>query len=288
MDVAQIDRLQFAFTVMFHYLFPIGTMGLAPFIAWYTWRAYRTGSERDAQASIFWTKIFAINFAIGVVTGIPMEFQFGTNWATFSEKSGSVIGQPLAMEGATRSSSSRSSSACCSTGARSCRRCCTRSRRSACGLGSWLSGYFIVVTDAWMQHPVGYVEQNGRIVLRSLRDVLLSDYAIWQYAHVMTSALLAGGFIVAGIGAFYVLARRDEAMGREFVRTGTIVALVASLAVIFPTGGRNADAVTKYQPVKLAAMEGLFESEKGAPMAIIGMPDPQDKKLIDPILVPDL
>ena len=88
MDVAQIDRLQFAFTVMFHYLFPIGTMGLAPFIAWYTWRAYRTGSERDAQASIFWTKIFAINFAIGVVTGIPMEFQFGTNWATFSEKSG--------------------------------------------------------------------------------------------------------------------------------------------------------------------------------------------------------
>ena len=99
MDVVLIDRLQFAFTVMFHYLFPIGTMGLAPFVAWYTWRAATTGSELDARSAKFWTKIFTINFAAGVVTGIPMEFQFGTNWANFSAKSGSVIGQPLAMEG---------------------------------------------------------------------------------------------------------------------------------------------------------------------------------------------
>jgi len=99
MDVAVADRLQFAFTIMFHYLFPIATMGLAPFIAWFAWRGSK-GDAEAARAAAFWTKIFAVNFAAGVVTGIPMEFQFGTNWAPFSAKTGGVIGQPLAMEGA--------------------------------------------------------------------------------------------------------------------------------------------------------------------------------------------
>ena len=99
MDTAIADRLQFAFTIMFHYLFPIGTMGIAPFIVWYTYRALRTNNEVDRAASRFWTHLFTINFAAGVVTGIPMEFQFGTNWARFSALTGSVIGQPLALEG---------------------------------------------------------------------------------------------------------------------------------------------------------------------------------------------
>jgi cytochrome d ubiquinol oxidase subunit I len=98
-DTVVADRLQFAFTVMFHYLFPIGTMGLAPFVAWYTVKAARTGDADAAKSARFWTKIFAVNFAAGVVTGIPMEFQFGTNWAAFSARTGEVIGQPLAMEG---------------------------------------------------------------------------------------------------------------------------------------------------------------------------------------------
>jgi cytochrome d ubiquinol oxidase subunit I len=98
-DVVLADRLQFAFTLMFHYLFPIGTMGLAPFIAWYNYRELKTGEQRYGKAARFWTKIFAVNFAVGVVTGIPMEFQFGTNWAVFSAKTGSVIGQPLMIEG---------------------------------------------------------------------------------------------------------------------------------------------------------------------------------------------
>src|SRR5215469_1793384 len=97
MDLATADRLQFAFTIMFHYLFPIGTMGLAPFVAWFVFRAAR-GDAEAARIASFLTKIFAINFAAGVVTGIPMEFQFGTNWAAFADRSGSVIGQPLGLE----------------------------------------------------------------------------------------------------------------------------------------------------------------------------------------------
>ena len=155
-------------------------------------------------------------------------------------------------------------------------------------LGSWLSGYFIVVTDAWMQHPVGYRVAGNRIEMADLKAVLLNDFALWQYAHVLCAALVAGGFIVAGVGAYYVLAKRDLEYGRRFLRAGVVFALVFSLVTIFPTGDRNGSDVTRYQPVKLAAMEGLFRSEKDAPLAIIGMPEAKEHRLIDPILVPDI
>ncbi len=287
-DLLLADRVQFAFTVMFHYLFPIGTMGLAPFIAWYTWRASR-GDAEAAKIATFWTKIFAVNFAIGVVTGIPMEFQFGTNWAAFSAKAGSVVGQPLAMEGlfafflesiflgvllygrATVSSRLYTLSAV------------------MVWIGSLLSGFFIVATDAWMQHPVGYrIASDGRIELSSLWLVLTNAYAWWQYAHVLAGAMIAGGAIVAGIGAYYVLSRREDAYGKRFVRAGVMTLAVFSIIAIFPTGDRNSADVTAYQPIKLAAMEGLFQSKDGAPLAIIGMPDLQHRMLIAPVFVPNV
>jgi cytochrome d ubiquinol oxidase subunit I len=218
-----------------------------------------------------------------------MEFQFGTNWAAFSSTSGSVIGQPLALEsiyafflesvflGILLYGKRRVSSAWYTASA------------VCVWLGSWLSGYFIVAADAWMQHPVGYrLTSDGTIELQNLAAVMLSPFARWQFAHVLTGAVLAGGFIVAGIGAYYVLARGDDPIGRRFVRAGAIVAFIASCAVIFPTGDRNGADVTAYQPVKLAAMEGLFASTRGAPLAIIGMPDDVHRKLMDPVFVPDL
>jgi len=288
MDIAVADRLQFAFTIMFHYLFPIGTMGLAPFIAWFTWRGAK-GDAEAAAAAAFWTKIFAINFAAGVVTGMPMEFQFGTNWAAFSAKTGGVIGQPLAMEGAFAFFLESIFLGILLYGkARVSPRAHAFAASMVC-LGSWLSGFFIVATDAWMQHPVGYaVAAGGRIEMASLWAVLTSPFALWQYAHVMTAALLAGGFIVAGIGAYYLLSDRDHAIGRRFVRAGTIVGAICSVLVVFPTGDRNGNDIATYQPVKLAAMEGLFKSTKGAPLAIVGMPDTRDRSLLDPIFVPDL
>jgi cytochrome bd ubiquinol oxidase subunit I len=289
MDPVLADRLQFAFTVMFHYLFPIGTMGLAPFVAAYTWKAARDFDEESGRIARFWTKIFAINFATGVVTGIPMEFQFGTNWAAFSRRGGSVIGQPLAMEGMIAFFLES-----IFLGVLLYRRRGLPSMFQAWAavfvcIGSWLSGYFIVATDAWMQHPVGYtLGPNGTIELANIWALLFSPFLVWQYAHVLMAALVAGSFIVAGIGAYYVLARRDVAIGRRFVRVGTIAGLIFSVLVIFPTGDRNGTDVTIYQPVKLAAMEGLFETTHGAPLAIIGMPDTQTNTLIDPILVPSI
>jgi cytochrome d ubiquinol oxidase subunit I len=288
-DAILVDRIQFAFTIMFHYLFPIGTMGLSPFIAWYTVKAVRTGDEHAMHTARFWMKIFTINFAVGVVTGIPMEFQFGTNWAAFSTRAGAVVGQTLAMEslfafflesvflGVFLYGRSYVSPRLYAFSA------------IAVWLGSWLSGYFIVATDAWMQHPVGYaVASNGRIDLTSINAVLLSPFAWWQYTHVMTAALLTGSFVVAGVGAYYVLARRKIEFGRSFVRAGVLAGIFASLIVVFPTGDGNSRDVTNYQPVKLAAMEGLFKTAQGAPLAIIGMPDTQHETLIDPIVVPDV
>ncbi|HMD03363.1 MAG TPA: cytochrome ubiquinol oxidase subunit I, partial [Candidatus Baltobacteraceae bacterium] len=254
----------------------------------FTYRAWRTGDERTAQSAAFWTRIFAVNFVAGVVTGIPMEFQFGTNWAAFSAKAGSVVGQPLAMEGLYAFFLESVFLGILLFGRERVSPALYTASAACVWLGSWLSGYFIVVTDAWMQHPVGYaLLPDGRIEMTSLWSVLNSKFAIWQYAHVIAAALTAGGFIVAGVGAFYLLARRDEGYGHRFLRVGVPVALVASLAVL-GAGDLNGADVTEFQPIKLAAMEGLFESTRNAPLAIIGMPDVANRKLIDPIVVPGM
>ena len=289
MDALLVDRLQFAFTIMFHYLFPITTMGLAPFVAGYTLKAARHPDDKDAaNAAAFWTKIFAINFAIGVVTGIPMEFQFGTNWATFSARSGSVVGQTLALESVYAFFLESVFLGVLLYGKRYVSPGFRAASAVLVALGSWLSGFFIVATNAWMQHPVGYrIGPGGKIELENLATVLLSPFAWWQYLHVLMGALLTGAFLLAGIGAYYLLSGRELALGRRFVRSGVIVAAICSVLTVFPTGDRQGAEVTIYQPEKLSAMEGLFPTERDAPIAIIGMPDTRARRLIDPIDVPD-
>jgi|SRR5580698_8538217 len=286
MGLVIADRLQFAFTVMFHYLFPIGTMGLAPFIALFTYKAQRAGDDQAARIAAFWTRIFAINFAAGIVTGIPMEFQFGTNWGAFSAATGGVIGQPLAMEGIYAFFLESVFLGILLYGKRAVPSVLYVASAFCVWIGAWLSAYFIVVTDAWMQHPVGYALANGRIEMHDLSAVLFQPFAIWQFAHVMCGAMLAGAFIVAGVGAYYLLSLRDEEYGRRLVRAGTIVGIIFGVLTVFPSGDRNGDDVTTYQPIKLAAMEGLFTSAPDAPLALIGMPDAHTKRLIDPIYVP--
>jgi cytochrome d ubiquinol oxidase subunit I len=223
------------------------------------------------------------------VTGIPMEFQFGTNWARFSAQTGAVVGQPLAMEGIFAFFLESVFLGVFLYGRNYVAARLHAASAVLVWIGSWMSGFFIVVVDAWMQHPVGYaIGTDGRIVLTDLGAVLLSPFAWWQFLHAVTGAVLTGSFIVAGVGAFYLLARRDEAYGRIFVRTGVAVGFVFAMLAVFPTGDRNGANVTQYQPAKLAAMEGLFQSQDNAPLAIIGMPDAASHTLIDPIVVPDL
>ncbi|HTO94717.1 MAG TPA: cytochrome ubiquinol oxidase subunit I [Bacteroidota bacterium] len=286
-DALLLHRLQFAFTASYHYLFPQLTMGLGLIIVILKWIALRRRDELYNQAARFWAKIFALNFAVGVVTGIPMEFQFGTNWARFSSYAGGVIGQTLAMEGVFAFFLESSFLGLFLFGER---KLGPRGHFAAAFLvflGSWISGFFIIVTNAWMQHPVGYATgPNGTVQLESFGALLGNPWAFWQYLHNMTGAVVTASFCVASAGAYYLLARRDEAYGRMFLRTGLIAGLVSSVLMAFPTGDAQGKNVAFNQPVTLAAMEGLFQTKEGAPLVLVGQPDMDKKRLDNPLHVP--
>jgi len=285
----EAHRLHFAFTVTFHYLFPQLTMGLALLIVYLKTKALRTGDEHYNRAARFWARIFGINFAIGVVTGIPMEFQFGTNWAEFSKTAGGVIGQTLAMEGVFSFFLESSFLGLFLYGEKRLGRIGHWWSAVLVFVGSWLSGYFIVATDAWMQKPVGYViGPHGEIMLSSFWSLLLNKWAVWQYAHNMLGAVQTGCFVMAGVGAFYLMTKRDEAYGKTFVRTGVLVGAIAACLQLFPTGDMQGKQIAANQPATLAAMEGVFETEEGAPLAILGQPDVEHRKLDNPLKVPKM
>ncbi len=282
-----VHRLHFAFTVTFHYLFPQLTMGLAPLILVLKTMALRRNDESYNRAARFWARIFGINFVLGVVTGIPMEFQFGTNWSHFSRFAGGVIGQTLAMEGVFAFFLESAFLGLFLYGEK---RLGPRGHwwsALAVFLGSWLSGFFIIATDAWMQHPVGYsTGPNGSAQLTSFWALMLNPWAWWQYAHNMSGAVITGAFVMASVGAFYLLWGKCQEYGRIFVRVGVVAALISSVLQVFPTGDGQGRMVALEQPVTLAAMEGLFQTQPGAPIVLVGQPNVEERKIDNPIEVP--
>jgi cytochrome bd ubiquinol oxidase subunit I len=280
-------RVQFAFTIMFHYLFPILTIGLGVLIGVLKSVEFFGGRTEYGHAARFWARIFAITFGAGVITGIPMEFQFGTNWARFSHFAGPVVGQTLFMEGVFAFFAESSFLGVFLLGEGRVRPVVHWLSALMVGCGAVLSGYFIVATDAWMQHPVGYQIVGGRAELTSLWALLTNPYLRWQYPHVVAGSIVTGSMVMAGVGAYYLLSKRDEDFGRLSVRVGVTAGLLFSLTALFPTGAFQAERVSRLQPAKTAAMEGLFKTQRGAPMAISGMPDTDAKRLLDPILIPD-
>jgi cytochrome bd ubiquinol oxidase subunit I len=288
-DAVVADRIQFAFTLMFHYLFPILTMGLAPLIVIYKTLHLLRRDERYAVAARFWTKLFALNFAMGVITGIPMEFQFGTNWARFSAFAGGIIGQTLALEGIFAFFLESSFLGVLLFAEGRVRPWIHWLSAVLVAAGALLSGLFITATNAWMQHPVGYrIAPDESVQMANFWALLANRFLWWQYAHIINGALLTAAIVTASLGAYYLLSNRHPAFGRLSVGLGVAVGVVFSLTQLFPTGDMDSRNVTAYQPIKLATMEGLFETQIGAPLAIIGMPSTTERKLLDPVEVPDL
>jgi cytochrome bd ubiquinol oxidase subunit I len=259
-DALVVSRLQFGFTATYHYLFPMFTMGLALLIFVLKSVFLRNGNELYNVAARFWGRIFAITFVVGVVTGIPLEFQFGTNWAAFSELTGDIIAQTLAMEGAFAFFLESAFVGVFLFGERRFGQRVHWFSALMVFVGTWSSGYFIITTNAWMQNPVGYhMLENGNIVLDDYWAVLLNPWMVWQYLHNMGGAVVCGAFVMAGLGAFYLLARRHEEYGRVFLKVGVIAGVIASLWMLFPTGHFSSEQVAEKKPVALAAMEGQFE-----------------------------
>jgi cytochrome d ubiquinol oxidase subunit I len=288
MDALTLHRLHFAFTITFHYLFPQLTMGLALLILVLKTMALRTGNEHYHHAARFWAKIFAVNFAMGVVTGIPMEFQFGTNWSRFSRAAGGVIGQTLAMEGVFSFFLESSFLGVFLFGEK---RLSPKAHWFAAFLvffGSWLSGFFIIATDAWMQHPTGYrIAPDGQIHLASFAALFTNPWLFWQYLHNMIGSVVTASFVMMSVGAFYLLSHKYETYGRTFVRVGVVAGTISAFLMAFPTGDGQGKNIAFHQPVTLAAMEGLFQTEKGAPLAIVGQPDLEKHRLDNPLIVPN-
>lgn len=280
-----LSRLQFGFTIAYHYLFPQFTMGLALLLVilktLYLWRK----DERLNISAHFWGKIFAVTFVVGVVTGIPMEFQFGTNWARFSAYAGDLIAQTLAMEGAFAFFLESAFLGIFLFGERLGQKLHWFSAVMV-WLGTWASGGFIIASNAWMQHPVGYIVVGNKLHISNYWAVLFNSWIIPQYLHTMSAAVVTASFVMSGVGAYYLLANKHLDYGRIFVTIGVVMGLLASVFQLYPSGDLEGRQVAQYQPPKLAAMEGLFKTTQGAELVIIGQPNVVTGQLDNAIVVP--
>lgn len=289
-DMLLYGRLQFAFTITFHYLFPQLTMGLSLMVVWFKWKFLRTEDVKYNDAAKFWMKIFALNFVMGVVTGIPMEFQFGTNWAKFSELTGGIIGQTLAMEGMFSFFLESSFLGLFLFGEKLMGQRLHFLTGFLVFLGSWASGYLIIATHSWMQYPVGYeIVENGKFVLNNFSALFSNPWLLPSFLHNQLGSVITSAFVVAGVGAFYILNNKHSEFGKLFLKTGVTFGLISSILIIFPTGDWTAKNVAEYQPVTFAAMEGIFETEEGgSELVFIGQPDVKNKKLDNKIALPNV
>jgi cytochrome bd ubiquinol oxidase subunit I len=289
MDLQTVHRLHFAFTVTFHYLFPQLTMGLAFFIFVMKTRALLGKGEQYNEAARFWSKILGVGFVMGVVTGIPLEFQFGTNWSRFSAVAGGVIGQALALEGvfAFFLESSFLYGLLFAEKKMSARAHWLTSFLVLAG--TWMSGYFIVCANAWMQHPVDYTRtEAGVFEVKGLSSLLLNPWAWAQYAHTVVGTVITGSFTVAAISAFYLLRDAHIDFARRCLRLAVIIGLIACFVSAMPTGDIQGKMVAEHQPVTFAAMEGHFHTERGVGLTLIGQPNMETMKLDNPIVIPEL
>lgn len=214
-DIIFYHRLQFAFTITFHYLFPQLTMGLSLIIVFFKFRYLKTLNEKYNDASKFLMKIFALNFMMGVITGIPMEFQFGTNWSKFSEITGGIIGQTLAMEGMFSFVLESSFLALFIFG----ENWMGKKLHFLCAfmifLGSWMSGFLILATNSWMQFPVGYeVLDNGRYILKNFWTLFSNPWLLPSFFHNQMASIVTSSFVVGSIGAFYILSKKYSEFGK--------------------------------------------------------------------------
>ena len=289
MTAELMHRLQFSFTITYHYLFPQLTMGLALLIVVLKSVALKTGSEQWDRAARFWGRIFGINFVFGVVTGIPMEFEFGTNWARFARLSGGVIGQPLAMEGVFSFFLESAFLGLFLYGEKRLSKVMHWFSAVMVFVGSWISGFFIIVTDAWLQHPVAFDRlPTGQFQVFSFWQLLLNPWGLLQYMHNMTGAVVTGSFVMAAVGAFYLLEGRIESYGRIFLKVGVIAGVISTILIIFPTGDLHGKYVARNQPAAMAGMEGLFKTESGAGVVLMGQPNEETGQIDNPIVVNDL
>ncbi|HEX7431345.1 MAG TPA: cytochrome ubiquinol oxidase subunit I [Candidatus Limnocylindrales bacterium] len=280
MDVLTLSRLQFALTISFHFIFPAVTIGLAGFIAIVETFRWWTNREMYDRLAVFLTKLFAVTFVIGVVSGIVMEFQFGTNWSRFSGYVGDIFGAPLAAEGIFAFFLESAFVGIVLFG----RDRVSSTVRWIAGLmvflGTTLSAFWILAANSWMQTPDGFkivTDANGvpKAQMVDFFKATLNPSTLARFAHTVSACWVAGAFFLMGISAWYVLRGRYSDVTRFALRLSVVVAFLGA-AAMFGTGDLQTREVQANQPLKFAAMEGVCTTAKGVPLEIIGVPPSQD------------
>ncbi len=277
MSVLTLSRLQFAVATYFHFLFVPLTLGLSILVAILETMYVRRGDEDYKRAAKFWGTLFLINFAIGVVTGITLEFQFGTNWSRYSAYVGDVFGSLLAVEATVAFFLESTFVAVWFFGWK-------KLSPKAHAVAIWLvaiasnvSAFWILVANAWMQHPVGFAVRNGRAELTDFFAIITQRFALVEFVHTVGSAYILSGFFVVGVSAWHMLRKHEVAFFKKSFRVAVTFALVFSLFEILQ-GHMNAEILGTTQPTKLAAMESHWETGAAVPLNLVQWPDTANER----------
>jgi len=265
------SRAQFALTAMYHWLFVPLTLGLSFLCAFFESIYVKTGNEEWKNLTKFWMTLFGINFAIGVATGIILEFEFGTNWSNYSWMVGDIFGAPLAIEGMVAFFLEATFLAVMFFGWDRVSKGFHLFSTWMVAVGSNMSAVWILVANAWMQDPVGtkFNPDMARNEMTSFWDVFLSESAVNKFMHTITSSFLLASLFVIGVSAWYILRKRDVMFAKRSTVVAAVFGLIAAVATIF-TGDTSARKIASEQPMKFAAMEALYEGQTHAPLVAIG------------------
>lgn len=288
MDPIFLSRIQFAITIGFHFLFPPITIGLAWILVIMEWFGWRRNDAVFVNAGKFFAKLLGLTFAVGVATGIVMEFQFGTNWARYSEFVGDIFGAPLAAEGVFAFFLESSFLALYLFGRNRVSKGMHWFSSLMVAVGATISAFWIIVANSWQQTPAGYVLRNGRAELTGFWEAVFNPSTLVRYFHTMDAALIAGAFFVAGISAALLLKNRTSLVARQSMKVAVIFGLLVSVLAVFPTGHEHARQVAHTQPEKFAALEGLYSTQNKAPLVIFALVQELPPELRAKIEVPGL
>lgn len=280
-DVELLSRIQFAFTIMFHYIFPPFSIGLGLLLVVYESLYVITKKKIYEKITRFWIKIFAANFSVGVASGIVMEFEFGTNWSTYSRFVGDIFGSPLAAEGIFAFFLESGFLAILLFGWNRVKPGMHLFATVMVALGSMLSGFWIVVANSWQQTPVAYeiVVDYGirRAVITDFWAMVFNPSAMVRFTHVIFGAWIQGAFLVMSVSAYYLIKKIHIEFAQKSFAFALGLAALASLAQPL-VGHEHAKVVAEWQPAKLAAFEGLYETQEEAPLYLLGWTDPETEK----------
>jgi cytochrome d ubiquinol oxidase subunit I len=277
MEVLFLSRLQFAATTMFHFLFVPLTLGLSILVAWMETRYVRTGDETYLSMTKFWGKLFLINFALGVVTGITLEFQFGTNWSRYSSYVGDIFGSLLAIEATAAFFLESTLIGVWIFGWRKLSKKAHAAVMWLVAFATNLSAIWILTANSWMQHPVGYTIRNGRAELNDFAAVVFNEFGIITILHQLPAAYILAGFFVMGISAYHLLKKQHVDFFTRSFKIGVVFAMIFSIFIAIE-GDQHAVHVTKFQPEKLAAMEAHWETTTQAPIHLFAIPDQKNER----------